>query len=382
MQNYSMNHVKKIGIVGGGQLAQMMTEAATKLKLSIIVVDPSPNCPAAQAGADQIVADYKDAEAIKQLADKSDVVTIDFEHVNAEVLHELEIDGALVQPSSRTIAMIQDKLVQSNFLKDAGLPIADYLETNTIEEARSALMEFDGKMLLKKRKQSYDGKGNAVVGSEDELFKAWDILGGNELYAERFVDFEKELAVIIARDTKGNSVVYPTVETVHINNICHEVFLPGEFRNGVDKKAREIADRTSKALHGAGVFAIEMFLTKTGEILINEIAPRVHNSGHPTIEGSTTSQFEQHLRAITGMELGLTEMKVPAAVMINILGKRNGEAKPEGIDQAEKLPGVVVHLYDKAYTKVDRKMGHITATADTLEEAKQNVEKAYSLITI
>ncbi|MBP6880121.1 5-(carboxyamino)imidazole ribonucleotide synthase [Candidatus Saccharibacteria bacterium] len=377
-----MNQIKKIGIVGGGQLAQMMTEAAISLGLSIIVVDPSPNCPAAQAGAEQIMADYRDAEAIKELADKSDVVTIDFEHVNAEVLRELENDGAVVHPSSQTIAMIQDKLVQCNFLKEAGLPIAEYLETNTIEEAESALLKFDGKMLLKKRKQSYDGKGNAVVSSLDELTKAWNSLGGSELYAEKFVDFDKELAVIIARDIKGNSVVYPTVETVHINNICHEVFLPGEFKDGVDKKAREIADKTSKVLHGAGVFAIEMFLTKTGEILINEIAPRVHNSGHPTIEGSVTSQFEQHLRAISGIDLGSTNMKVPAAVMINILGIRNGEAKPEGIDQAENISGVVVHLYDKAYTKVDRKMGHITATADTMETAKKNVEEAYSLVTI
>jgi 5-(carboxyamino)imidazole ribonucleotide synthase len=382
VQNCSMKQVKKVGIVGGGQLAQMMTQAASSLGLSITVIDPTPDCPAKKAGAEQIVADYKDAVAIKKLAEQNDVVTIDFEHVNADVLSEIEQAGTIVQPSPQTISMIQDKLLQCNFLQENNLPIAQYRNTETIEDARSALTQFEGKMLLKKRKQSYDGKGNAVVDSEKSLLDAWEVLGGRELYAERFVDFDKELAVIIARDTSGNSVLYPVVETVHINNICHEVFLPGEFDAEVDKKAHEVADKTAKVLHGAGVFAIEMFLDKNGDILINEIAPRVHNSGHPTIEGSITSQFEQHLRAVSGMKLGSTKMKVPAAVMINILGTRNAEAKSTGVAQAEQIPGVKVHLYNKIQTKIDRKMGHITATADTLEEAKANVEKAHSLITI
>ena len=377
-----MQDIKSVGIIGGGQLAQMMTQAASKLGLSVTVVDPTLDCPAAQVGAEQIVADYKDADAIKRLADQTDVLTIDFEHVNADVLSKLENSGFSVQPSAQTIAMIQDKLLQFTFLKEARLPVADFVRTDTIEDAEAALLKFGGKMLLKKRKQSYDGKGNAVVSSEDELLKAWDSLGGSELYAEEFIDFDKELAVIIARDTNGNTATYPTVETVHINSICHEVFLPGKFDAEVDKKAREVADKTAKVLHGAGVFAIEMFLTSNGEILINEIAPRVHNSGHPTIEGSETSQFEQHLRAISGLELGSTKMQKPAAVMINILGKRCGEAEPEGVSQAEAIDGVKVHLYGKHQTKIDRKMGHITAVADTLEEAQSNVEKAFDIVKI
>lgn len=374
--------MKSVGIIGGGQLAQMMTQAASKLGLSVTVVDPTPGCPAAQAGAKQIVADYKDADAIKRLAEQTDVLTIDFEHVNADVLSELENSGLSVQPSAQTIAMIQDKLLQFTFLKEARLPVADFVRTDTIEDAKAALEKFGGKMLLKKRKQSYDGKGNAVVSSEDELLKAWDSLGGSELYVEEFIDFDKELAVIIARDTNGNTATYPTVETIHVDSICHEVFLPGKFDAEVDKKAREVADKTAKVLHGAGVFAIEMFLTGNGEILINEIAPRVHNSGHPTIEGSETSQFEQHLRAISGLELGSTKMQKPAAVMINILGKRSGDAEPEGVSQAEAIDGVKVHLYGKHQTKIDRKMGHITAVADTLEEAQSNVEKAFDIVKI
>lgn len=377
-----MQDIKSVGIIGGGQLAQMMTQAASKLGLSVTVVDPTLDCPAAQVGAEQIVADYKDADAIKRLADQTDVLTIDFEHVNADVLSKLENSGFSVQPSAQTIAMIQDKLLQFTFLQEAGLPVADFVRTDTIEDAEAALLKFGGKMLLKRRKQSYDGKGNAVVSSEDELLKAWDSLGGRELYAEEFIDFDKELAVIIARDTNGNTATYPTVETIHVNSICHEVFLPGKFDAEVDKKAREVADKTAKVLHGAGVFAIEMFLTSNGEILINEIAPRVHNSGHPTIEGSETSQFEQHLRAISGLELGSTKMQKPAAVMINILGKRCGEAEPEGVSQAEAIDGVKVHLYGKHQTKIDRKMGHITAVADTLEEAQSNVEKAFDIVKI
>ncbi len=377
-----MQDIKSVGIIGGGQLAQMMTQAASKLGLSVTVVDPTLDCPAAQVGAEQIVADYKDADAIKRLADQTDVLTIDFEHVNADVLSKLENSGFSVQPSAQTIAMIQDKLLQFTFLQEAGLPVADFVRTDTIEDAEAALLKFGGKMILKKRKQSYDGKGNAVVSSEDELLKAWDSLGGRELYAEEFIDFDKELAVIIARDINCNTATYPTVETIHVNSICHEVFLPGKFDAEVDKKAREVADKTAKVLHGAGVFAIEMFLTSNGEILINEIAPRVHNSGHPTIEGSETSQFEQHLRAISGLELGSTKMQKPAAVMINILGKRCGEAEPEGVSQAEAIDGVKVHLYGKHQTKIDRKMGHITAVADTLEEAQSNAEKAFDIVKI
>lgn len=374
--------VKTIGIVGGGQLGQMLTEAALPLGFKIIVVDPSDNCPAAQVGATQIQAHYTDASAISRLAKESDVVTIEFEHINTKILSELKETGKIVEPSPATVAMIQDKLSQNTFLRDANLPVAEFQQIDDLESGYKVLDEFGGKMLLKKRHESYDGKGNAVITSEDELTIAIEKFGRAKLYGEKFVDFSKELAVIIARDTKGNVRVYPAVETVHINNICHEVFAPAPISKGILANAEELGLKTAKHLNGAGVFAIEMFLGKNDELLINEIAPRVHNSGHLTIEANKTSQFEQHIRAISGMELGSVETKVPAAVMINILGERDGLAEPKGLEEVKKLGDVYVHIYGKAETRTGRKMGHITATADTLELAKQKAEKARSLITI
>ena len=309
-------------------------------------------------------------------------MTIDFEHVNTDVLQEVANNETPVHPAPVTVKMIQDKLAQKQFLHEKNLPVAEFSDVPTIEDAQKALADYDGKMLLKKRRHSYDGKGNAVVDGEENLEDAWNLLGGSELYAEKFVPFSSELAVLIARDVNGESITYPTVETIHVNNICHEVFLPGNIDSEIRAKAEQIAHKTAEHLDGAGVFAIEMFLTAEGDVLINEIAPRVHNSGHPTIEGSVTSQFEQHIRAITGDKLGSVDMKTPTAVMINILGQRNGESEPSGVEEAEGLGDVTVHLYGKHQTKVGRKMGHITATADTLEEANDKAEKAHSLVSI
>lgn len=374
--------VKTIGIVGGGQLGRMLTEAALPLSFKVIVVDPSTNCPAAQAGARQIKAHFTDAAAISKLANECDVVTIEFEHINTEVLAKLQSAGKLVEPSPATIAMIQDKLTQNEFLRNAGLPIAEFQQIDDFESGLKVLKQFGSKILLKKRHESYDGKGNAVVKNEDELRNAIEKFGSAKLYAEKFIAFTKELAVIIARDLQGNIKVYPAVETVHVNNICHEVFEPAPIDKTIIDKAENLGLRTAQHLDGAGIFAIEMFLGNDSELLINEIAPRVHNSGHLTLESNKTSQFEQHIRAITGLELGSVDMKVPAAVMINILGDRDGPAEPKGLEEAEKMGDVYVHIYGKAETRVGRKMGHITVTADTLELAKKKAEKARSLITI
>ena len=371
----------KIGIVGGGQLAMMMTQAAQNLGITITVIDPTPNCPAALVGASQILADYNDATAIKELSELTDVITIDFEHVNCVALQELVDDGKSVCPEPGTILMIQDKLRQCEFLDLHDLPVADFKELDSLEAAETALDLFDGKMVIKARHQSYDGKGNAVVTAKN-LETAWNSFSNVKLYAEAFIPFVKEIAVILARDLKGNTVLYPTVETIHINNICHKVFLPGDLTDAVREKAENIALATAEHLGGAGVFAIEMFLTKDNGILINEIAPRVHNSGHPTIEGSVTSQFEQHLRAVSGMQLGSSDMKHNAAVMINLLGIRDGTADARGVENAMAIDGVTVHMYGKHEVKIGRKMGHLTAVADTLEEASSRAEQAFELIEI
>jgi phosphoribosylaminoimidazole carboxylase PurK protein len=221
-----------------------------------------------------------------------------------------------------------------------------------------------------------------MVASPEELNAALSIFEGKDLYAERVVPFIKELAVVLAKDENGQVVTYPVVETIHQRNICVEVLMPAPVDEAATAKARQVALDVAQHLEGAGVFAIEMFLTADGDVLVNEIAPRVHNSGHVTIEACETSQFEQHIRAVTGLPLGPTTMKVPAAVMVNILGERDGPTEVRGVEEAEAIPGVTVHLYGKSPTKIDRKMGHITSVGDTLEEAKEKAEKARSLISI
>ncbi len=365
-----------IGIVGGGQLGRMLTLAAKPLGFNVIVVNPTPGSPAAQVGAEEIVADLYDTAALRQLARLADYLTIEIEHLDTTTLNAVAKLGKPVNPTPNTIRLIQDKLQQKKFLKQAGIPVAPFGEITDEQSALKLLKQFGGKMLIKTRHGGYDGRGNMVVKSQSEITGALSRFRGKQLYGEAYVPFQKELAVIVARDTKGNIDTYPVVETIHERNICVEVQAPANISPLAAKLATSLAKKVARKLGGAGVFAIEMFLTKDDKVLVNEIAPRVHNSGHYTIEASRTSQFEQHIRAISGLPLGSTDLIVPAAVMINILGKRNGPTAVRGLDNALKLPGVNIHLYGKSPTKIDRKMGHITAIADTLERARKQARAA------
>jgi 5-(carboxyamino)imidazole ribonucleotide synthase len=377
-----MNQTGTIGIVGGGQLGRMLTEAAQPLGFKVVVLNPSPNSPASQVGAEEIMGDLYDPKALRELAERSDYVTVEIEHLDPKVLAELGSKGLSVNPSPKIISIIQDKFAQKEWLRYANIPVADFVQITDEESVRKALEDFGGKMLLKTRRGAFDGRGNAMVASPEELNAALSIFEGKDLYAERVVPFIKELAVVLAKDENGQVVTYPVVETIHQRNICVEVLMPAPVDEAATAKARQVALDVAQHLEGAGVFAIEMFLTADGDVLVNEIAPRVHNSGHVTIEACETSQFEQHIRAVTGLPLGPTTMKVPAAVMVNILGERDGPTEVRGVEEAEAIPGVTVHLYGKSPTKIDRKMGHITSVGDTLEEAKEKAEKARSLISI
>ena len=376
-----MHQTGVIGIVGGGQLGRMLTEAAKPLGFTVIVLDPTENCPAAQVGAQQIVGDLYDEAALRSLAAQSDYLTIEIEHLNANLLEELAAGGKPVNPAPKTIAVIQDKLAQKRFLQQHGIPVADFAEITDTASAEKALAAFDGRLLLKARHGAYDGRGNAVVKNPAELTAALARFKDQPLYAERFVPFTKELAVMVARDRQGRVATYPITETVHERNICVKTLTPARVPAAAAKQAEQLAVGVAEHLKGAGVFGIEMFLTSDG-VLVNEIAPRVHNSGHYTIEACTTSQFEQHIRAITGLPLGPTDMTVPAAVMINILGERNGPVELRGLEEASRDPHTKVHLYGKSPTKIDRKMGHITATGRTVEAAEARAQKARAALSI
>ncbi|MEN9407597.1 MAG: hypothetical protein RLZZ455_813 [Candidatus Parcubacteria bacterium] len=373
---------KKIGIVGGGQLGRMLTEAALPMGLSVTVIDPVENAPAAQAGATQIQAPLTSQDALATLGGETDIITFEIEHIDTNTLIEMANSGITVSPHPETLHMIKDKLAQKQFLRTVDIPVADFFEIKTPHDVIKLAETIRFPLLLKTRYGGFDGRGNFLVRDETELSTAFTKLRGKELYVESYVPFEKELAVILARGTNGETNTYPVVETIHKNNICHMVLAPAPLPDEITKKALEIGLQTLSHLQGAGVFTIEMFLLKNGEILVNEIAPRVHNAGHFTIEACSTSQFTQHLLAITGQELKKTEMIVPAAAMINILGSHTGIADPKGKEFAEQIPGVHVHLYGKAEVRNDRKMGHITATAETLEMAMQHAIKARELISI
>ncbi len=377
-----MEGAKTIGIVGGGQLGRMLTLAAKPLGFHVMVVDPTPNCPAAQVGADEITAAYDDESAIQKLADKVDYVTIEFEHVAVSVLEKLAALGKPVSPSPATIAMIKDKFAQKQFLDDKDIPVAPFVEITDGASAERALKAYGGKMLLKTRHGAFDGRGNRLVRSRAELERALQAFEGRKLYAEAYVPFRKELAVVLARSSNGELALYPLAETIHQNNICSEVLVPARVTSAVVRSARHLARQVAEHLGGAGVFCIELFLTADNQLLVNEIAPRVHNSGHFSLDACRTSQFEQHVRAVTGLPLGDTSLSAPAAAMINILGERNGETVIKGLSEALAVPATSVHLYGKSPTKVDRKMGHITAAADNVTIARKRARQARTALEI
>lgn len=373
---------KTIGIVGGGQLGRMLTLAALPLGFKVVVVDPGAHCPAEQVGAEQIVGNLYDETALKQLAEKADYLTVEIEHLDTAVLEAIAKSGVPINPAPATIRLIQDKFLQKQFFSDAGVPVAPFTEITGHEAALAALKAYGGSMIMKTRHGAYDGRGNMVVRSSQDVDKALAAFDGRQLYAEALIDFECELAVMVARSTQGEIAVYPITQTIHERNICVETLTPAPVGKAIHEKATTIAQSVAELLEGAGTYGIEMFLTKDGRILINEIAPRVHNSGHYTTEAIRTSQFEQHIRAIAGLPLGSVEMLVPAAVMVNILGKRDGPTALKGLAEALAIPAVSVHLYGKSPTKVDRKMGHVTATGATIEEARKRAEKAERIISV
>ncbi len=360
----------------------MLTLAALPLGFRVVVVNPSPNSPAAQVGAAEIVGDLYDTTALAKLAEAADFITVEIEHLDAGALESLATLKKSVNPAPRTVLLIQDKLKQKEFLSQSGIAVAPFAPITGLADAAKTLEKFGGKMLVKTRHGAYDGRGNMLVASSSELKEALKRFRGQELYAEKFVPFVKELAVIVARGLGGDIKLYPIVETVHERNICVEVRAPAEISPAERVRAEALALQVAEHLQGAGVFGVEMFLTAKGDVLVNEIAPRVHNSGHYTMDACRTSQFEQHIRAVTGLPLGSTELLAPAAVMINILGERDGPTEVAGLREALNVPHVSVHLYGKSPTKIDRKMGHINATGKTVAEASKRAKTARKRITI
>lgn len=377
-----MNYPIRIGIVGGGQLGRMLTQSCKKLGFYVTVIDPTPQSPAGQIADKQIVANYKDKGAILKLAKVSDFITFEIELANNDALLQIIKKGKIVNPSPRTLGIIRDKLKQKQFLTKNKIPTAKFLKVSSKEDLLDARKIFGFPFLLKARTDAYDGRGNFLIKNAKDINKGLTKLKGRKLYVEQFVKSKKELAIMIAKSMKGAIRTYPIVQTLHKDNICDTVIVPAKISENVKKRVKRLAKTLVDHLEGAGVFGIEMFLTLDDNVLVNEIAPRVHNSGHYTIEACTTSQFEQHIRAITNLPLGSTTLIPKAVVMKNILGEKNGDGIPLGIEKALKIPGVSLHIYGKRESRPQRKMGHITVVGDSIDECLKKANKARKLIII
>ncbi len=374
----------KLGILGGGQLAQMLTQAAISLGVETAIFERTPDSPAARLTQHSIVGKWDDEAALSAFAELCDAVTLENEFVDAGVLRRLEAMGLPVYPTSATLAAIQDKLLQKEAMAAAGLPVPAFCAVESPDDVLAAANDFGYPCVLKARRDGYDGYGNATLKSPDDVETAWRKLskGDRTLYVEAFVPFVRELAVMIVRGRDGEMNSYPVVETVQQNHICHVVRAPAPVAADVAEKATSIAQKAVEAVNGVGIFGVELFLLDDSEIVYNEIAPRPHNSGHYTIEGCVTSQFENHIRAVLGWPLGKTDLRAPAVVMVNILGRRNGAVHPNSIQAALAVPDAHIHLYGKRDSRSGRKMGHVTVLADTVEKAELAARQAAEAVDL
>ena len=376
--------VKILGIIGGGQLGMMLTEAAKKMPehiSKVIVLDPNENCSASLVGAEQIVADFKDKDSIINLANQVDIITYEIESGDSDVLKSVE-NQAEINPSPETLKTIQDKFLQKTFLQNHNIPVPEFIKVENIEEVKEGLKKFGYPALLKARRDAYDGKGNFKIDSENEIQTAYDYFKGQKLMLEKFVPFKMEVSVIASRNTKGEIKTYPLVENIHEKNILRETIAPSRTSSTVSEKAEKIASNTMDVLKGAGVFGIEMFVTQDDEIVINEIAPRVHNSGHHTLQSSKTSQFEQHLRAILGLDLGSTEL-LHNTIMYNILGNLDFQGEYKKIEISEK--NIFLKMYEKKISKPLRKLGHLNIVGfekQSIDELLTQLEKTRGSVEV
>ncbi|WP_461790900.1 5-(carboxyamino)imidazole ribonucleotide synthase [Pedobacter sp.] len=360
----------KLGILGGGQLGRMLIQEAINLNLTTLVLDPDADAPCKSIANYFENGSITDYDTVYNFGKKADVITIEIEKVNVEALEQLEKEGKLVYPQPRVIRLIQDKGIQKQFFKENDIPTSPFMLVNSKEDLTSEKFPFP--YILKLRRDGYDGKGVMKITNSADVADAFDA----PTLIEEWVNFEKEIAVIVARNANGDVKTFPMVE-MEFNpeaNLVEFLISPSTYPESIQERAEKIAKDIAAALNITGILAVEMFVTPNGDILVNELAPRPHNSGHQTIEGNYISQFGQHLRAILNLPLGDTR-SISNAIMVNVLGEKghDGVAKYDGLEKILSVEGVYVHLYGKKYTKPFRKMGHLTIVDQNREKA---IEKA------
>lgn len=358
-----------IGILGGGQLGRMMAIAAKQMGYRTAVLDSTEDNPCAQVSDVSIVADYGDPDAAKRLGERSAVITYEFENVDLDTVSYLQNHAYLPQ-GRRLLEITKNRLNEKEAIERAGLPVAPYRPVRSAEELETAVREIGFPSVLKTTQGGYDGKGQYVLRSKADLEEALPYIGKTPFELEKWLAFDKEISVIVVRGTNGDKAVFPVAENIHRNNILHHTIVPARIPENVGERASLLALRLAEAFDLVGTLAVEMFLTKDGELYVNETAPRPHNSGHFTINACETSQFEQHVRAICGLPLGKTTLLSPV-IMVNILG----EHMKSVLDKVSLFSDAHLHLYGKDKAKVGRKMGHLTVLGDTVQDAIDKAEK-------
>lgn len=362
----TFNQDFKLGILGGGQLGRMLIQSGIDFNFNFSVLDPDKNAPCSTL-AEFSEGKLTDFETVMKFGESCDVITIEIENVNTIALRELVRKGKRVFPQPEVIELIQDKRVQKTFYKNNGIPTAEFFLTENKDDV-ARLIKFP--MVNKLGKEGYDGRGVQILRRKEDLNNAFDKPG----LLEELVPFEKEISVIVARNEKGQVETFPAVEMVFHpeQNLVEYLFAPAQISMAIAESADNIARTIIEKLNMVGLLAVEMFVTPAGEVLVNEIAPRPHNSGHQTIEANVTSQYEQHLRAIAGLPLGKTDLIMPSA-MVNLLGEPgySGAARYAGFEEVMNVKGVHVHLYGKNQTKPFRKMGHVTILDEDIDTLKK-----------
>ena len=370
---------KTLGVLGGGQLGRMLIQSAIDFNLRVHVLDPNPLAPCHAIAAQFTAGSLTDFDTVYAFGKTCDLLTIEIENVNTEALKKLRDEGLPVYPEPEVIELIQDKRAQKQFYQEHSIPTADFVLTETRADLTQHVARLPA--VHKLGRAGYDGRGVQKLRSEADLPQGFDQPG----LLEDLIDFEKEIAVIVARNARGEVITFPVVELVFHpeKNLVEYLFAPAQLSEPLAQQADQLARTVIERLNMTGLLAVEMFVTPQGEVLVNEVAPRTHNSGHHTIEANITSQFEQHLRAILNMPLGATATKTPAA-MINLLGEEGheGSARYEGLDSALASEGVSVHLYGKNVTKPFRKMGHVTVVAPTVSDLTEKVNTLQQTIKV
>ena len=376
MINIVSNPDFKLGILGGGQLGKMLIQAASSWDIDTFILDPDDTCPASRLATKFIKGDFRDFDAVYEFGREVDLITIEIEHVNTDALHKLKGEGKIICPDPEILEIIKDKGTQKKFYSENGLPTSGYRlykdKNPILKDIKNGILKIP--FVQKTRRFGYDGRGVFVVNTPRDI----DNLLEGESLVEELVEIKKELSVIVARNSKGEVVAYDPFEMEFNDNanLVEYLISPARINADIRKRAIELSEKTISKLGLNGILAVEMFLDKDDNLLINESAPRPHNSGHHTIESCMTSQYEQHLRAILGLPLGTTELLINS-VLVNLLGAEgyNGNVRYEGIEQCLEMDGVKVHIYGKQKTKPYRKMGHVTIIDRDIDSALDKAGK-------